>query len=149
MVRWFPAPTSSSILSALFAGVIGWDEGPANLPGFGCCEIHKLLDAAPRGLGDIWGNCGIPNGQHWAHCCLTSLLMTWMMGLSTPAFRRCKTMRSSHSEGLQWAERSFMKSNQGQYEVLLLGRNNPAHKYTLGPTSWKATFQVNTWGVVA
>lgn len=71
-----------------------------------------------------------------------------MMGLSAPAFRRYKTERRSYSEGPQWAERSFMKSNQRQYEVLLLGMKNPAHKYTLGPTSCKATFQVKTWRVL-
>lgn len=62
----FLALIPSSVLSTVFAGVTDWAEGPAKLPGLGCCEIDQLLNAVLRGLEDIWGNCGIflPSLQH-------------------------------------------------------------------------------------
>ena len=44
----------------------------------------------------------------------------------------------------KWADWNLMKFNRGNCKVLHLRRNNPMHKYMVGPTVWRTAWQRRT-----
>jgi len=48
----------------------------------------------------------------------------------------------------KWADRTIMKFNKENGQVLHLGKNNPLHQYRLGATQLESSLQKRTWSVL-
>lgn len=95
-----------------------WKHSKNGWTAKGCHQWHQVPPEASH------YRC-TPGGHYWDPYCLTSWLITWVMGLST--------LPASHSEEpWQAGEMSNQESQRWAKESENLGKNNPMHQYRPG-----------------
>ncbi|KAJ7395156.1 hypothetical protein BTVI_157166 [Pitangus sulphuratus] len=69
--------------------------------------------------------------DYWAECSVSTFVYNMKLGGLADAPESCAAIQRDLDRLEECADRSLMESNQGIWQVLLLGRNSPRHGYRL------------------